>query len=290
MPGFDGLGSVVRLAPEVRMPGEPKLNLREWQAYTTVYGPVPSWRVGASLGVDLIVETSICSFNCIYCQLGNIVEVTAQRREFVPTEKVIRDLEQSNWRQSDVVTFSGSGEPTLATNLGAVNAAIQERTGLPTLLLTNGALLHIPEVRADVNGIDRVFVKLDAATPETFKRINRPAAGVSLESIVAGAKAFRADYSGYFGLQCMFMPANFGEAEAVAALAKDIAPDEIQLNTPRRPHPDGWYLASRGSHETQDYPARPLKTLTPEQAEALERQLRDLTGIPVVSVYGPDEG
>lgn len=263
----------------------PHIDTSRWDGYTTVYGPVPSWRVGASLGIDLICETSVCSFNCIYCQLGNIIEVTSQRREFVPTDKVLRDLEKSRWREADVVTFSGSGEPTLATNLGEVNRAIHERTGLPTLLLTNGTLLHLPEVKQDVLEIDRVFVKLDAATPEVFQRVNRPDEGITLERIVEATKSFRKEYRGYLGLQCMFMPSNLKEAKGIAAFAGEIQPDEIQLNTPRRPYPDSWYLASRGSHETQDYPSRPLKTVTHDEADELERLLAEETGIPIVSVY-----
>ena len=89
---------------------------------STIYGPVDSWRFGRSLGVDLILVSSVCSFNCVYCQLGNIQEITAGRRLFVPTERVMEDLRASDWRGSDIVTFSGSGEPTLALNLGRPSA------------------------------------------------------------------------------------------------------------------------------------------------------------------------
>ncbi len=267
------------------MAGEPRLNLRERDLYTSVYGPVPSWRVGASLGIDLICETSICSFSCIYCQLGDIVEMTAQRREYVPTAKVLKDLENSAWREADVITFSGSGEPTLATNMGEVNEAVKKRTGVPTLLLTNGTLLHDPNVREETRAVDQVYIKLDAATPETFNRVNRPAQGVTLENVVEGAKAFREIFTGHLGLQCMFMPSNLAEAESIAEIAKAIGPDEIQLNTPKRPYPDAWYLASRGSHEIQEYPARSLKTISKTEAEQLERTIARITQIPVVSVY-----
>ncbi len=271
------------------MSRQKRIDINDWNAYTTVYGPVPSWRVGASLGIDPICETSICSFNCIYCQLGNIVEVTMKRREFIPTEKVIQDLEASRWREAEVVTFSGSGEPTLATNIKEINAGIKRITGLPTLLLTNGTLLHLKEVQDEVSDIDKIYFKLDAATPETFQRMNRPAPGVTFDNTLQGAKTFRKQYRGYFALQCMFTPANLKEAKALASIANEIAPDEIQLNTPKRPYPtSGWDLAARGSHTTQDYPAIQLQTISRQEADEIERLLGELTSASIVSVYQPD--
>ena len=109
---------------------------------SSVYGPVHSWRVGASLGIDLLLTTSTCSFNCIYCQLGDIQLKTAERRIYVPTDRLERDLRQSAWEQADIVTFSGSGEPTLALNLAEAIHLVKEYTNKPVMVLTNATLLH----------------------------------------------------------------------------------------------------------------------------------------------------
>ncbi|MFN8615339.1 MAG: radical SAM protein [Vampirovibrionales bacterium] len=133
---------------------------------SSVYGPVKSWRVGASLGIDLLLETSTCSFNCVYCQLGNIQLKTAERRIYVSTAQVEKDFKHSAWVEADIVTFSGSGEPTLALNLAEVIHLIKEYSGKPVMVLTNGTLLHDPAVRADLYQADVVAVKLDAATED----------------------------------------------------------------------------------------------------------------------------
>lgn len=260
---------------------EPRIDLAR---ISTVYGPVRSWRVGASLGVDLICINSVCSFNCSYCQLGSIQVRTNERRSFVSTEKVLRDFESSDWREADIITFSGSGEPTLALNLGEAIAGIKARTDKPTLVLTNGTLLDRRDVREELAGSDRVFVKLDAATPETFRRVNRPVENVTLEDVVEAAARFRQDYAGWLGLQMMFLRNSRDSLEDYAHLIRRIRPDEIQVNTPTRPYPNGWYLASRGSHDGVDYPARPLKPLTPNRLQEIEDQLAAL--VPDVEIKG----
>ncbi len=254
---------------------------------STVYGPVRSWRFGMSLGIDPIVETSTCSFNCIYCQLGNIQRITAERREFVVSGKVREDLEAVDWTGVDVVTISGSGEPTLATNLGEIVEAIRERTDRPIHILTNATLLHLPEARGAVAGIDVVSCKLDAPDDAALQRINRPAPGITLGGIVAGILALKEEYTGRLTLQVMFMPANVSEVERWVPLIRRIKPAEVQLNTPRRPYPLGWYLQSRGDHASEHCPheKRQLKTITPAQARQAEARLEELTGVEVVSVY-----
>lgn len=252
---------------------------------TTVYGPVYSWRVGHSLGVDLLLKSSICSFNCIYCQLGDIQVKTAERQMFVTTDQVERDLRHSDWEKADIITFSGSGEPTLALNLGECVHMVKEYTGKPVMVLTNGTLLLDPAVRADLKEADIVAAKLDASSEEGLKRMNRPVAGVTLEKIVDGIVALRKEYTGKLCLQCMFMPANLTETDALAAIIKRIQPDEVQLNTPKRPYPLQWMLESRGNHGEVEYPAMKLKTLSMDQAAIIESILHQKTGVPIVSVY-----
>lgn len=254
---------------------------------STVYGPIPSWRVGDSLGIDLIRDNSVCSFNCVYCQLGYIQDITNQRREFVSTETVLNDFKESNWQQADIITYSGNGEPTLATNLGEVAVGIQAITEIPQLCLTNATTLGIPEVIEDLQHVDRVFVKVDAATEQVFQHVNRPAEGISLKKIVEDAVAFRKVYRGYLGVQCMFLPPNTKDAEALVELLKRIEPDEVQLNTPTRPYPKEWHFTTRGGHskELREYESSPLKTISLEEAERIEAMLREKTGLKIVSVY-----
>ncbi|UCF37023.1 MAG: radical SAM protein [Acidobacteriota bacterium] len=252
---------------------------------SSIYGPVRSWRVGWSLGVDLICVNSVCSFNCTYCQLGNIQVRTNERRLFVPTEKVMRDLEESDWRKADIITFSGSGEPALALNLGESIEQIRHRTGKPVLILTNGTLLHLPEVRSELCAADRVYLKLDACSDSVLQRVNRPVEGVTLEGIVEAGSRFREEFKGYLGIQMMFVHSNEKELDAFAAMLHRLKPDEVQVNTPTRPYPDSWYLASRGSHEGVDYPARPIKPLSVARLDSIVEELRRrTTGVNIICV------
>ncbi|MBI4617602.1 MAG: hypothetical protein HY720_28580, partial [Planctomycetes bacterium] len=129
-------------------------------------------------------------------------------------------------------------------------------------------------------------VKLDAATQETFQRVNRPVPGVTLAGVLRDMKTFRDSFAGEFELQVMIFPPNRKEIEGIARLAAGIAPDRIHLNTPRRPYPDAWYLERRGSHGGVPYPARPVARVSTEEAAACARILRETAGVPVVAVYG----
>lgn len=255
---------------------------------STVYGPVRSWRVGNSLGIDLLYTSSICSFQCVYCQLGKILDHTSERKIYVSTEKVMADLRESAWQEADIITFSGNGEPTLALNLAEAIAEVKAYTGKPVMVLTNATTLGDPQVRADLRGADKVFCKLDAAEDKTLQRVNRPVEGVTVRSIVDGIKALRAEYPGYLAVQMMFMPMNHKEVEAMAALLAEIRPDEVQLNTPRRPVPREWFMESRGNHEGVPYPSVQLRTVDREEALAIEARIRELTGLKVVSIYRQD--
>lgn len=254
----------------------------------TVYGPVHSWRFGNSLGVDMIVENSTCSFNCIYCQLGHIQRITREQRVFVPTQRVIDDLKSVDWTRVDVVTFSGSGEPTLALNIDEVIAHIKDTYAKPVMVLTNATWLFDAATRKRLLRADTIACKLDAWDDEMLQKFNRPAQGITLATIVAGIKALRTDgFPGKIALQCMFMPLNKGGVHKLAALIHDIQPDEVQLNTPKRPYPREWYLGSRGNH---DAPAPVseihLKTISMDEAVEIERIIREANpGTPVLSVY-----
>lgn len=250
---------------------------------STVYGPVNSWRVGKSLGIDLLFVNSICSFRCVYCQLGKINEHTRTRRVFVPTEQVMTDLQASAWQQADVITFSGSGEPTLAENLGEAITAIKAFTGKPIVALTNSTLLNDAVVRQDLCAADKVFCKLDAATDRTLKLIDRPVAGVTVRGIVEGIKALRKEYHGHLALQTMLLPLNKTEVAQLAALLKEIQPDEVQLNVPSRPIPQEWMIEARGNRTFAGEKAATLKLLSPDELGEIAARLRHLTGLPITA-------
>ena len=205
-----------------------------------VYGPVASWRLGSSLGVDILSTAGkTCSFDCIYCQLGRTVNRTTERRVYVPTEAIARELAALGPRIdaiADVVTFAGMGEPTLGANLREVVEVIRAYTSMPVAILTNAALITDEGVRADLQALDIVVAKLDAPQQWLFEVVNRPvSSALQLDAILTGLKIFRRAYHGKFCLQLMFVAANKASAPAMARLAADLAPDEVQLNTPLRP-------------------------------------------------------
>lgn len=252
---------------------------------STVYGPVKSWRLGASLGIDLLFINSICSFKCVYCQLGRINMHTMERRVYVPTAQVMADLRASDWQAAEVITISGNGEPTLALNLGEVMREIKAFTRKPVIVLTNATTLNDETVRRDLGEADRVFCKLDAADERMFRIVNRPVEGVTLASVVGGIKKLRAEYKGWLAVQTMLMPMNSREIESLATLLNEIRPAEVQLNTPLRPVPREWSVGTRGNHSPVVENAVRLRVLDHAQAEQIEAELRALTGLPIVSVY-----
>ncbi|MDX1919340.1 MAG: radical SAM protein [Candidatus Caenarcaniphilales bacterium] len=264
-------------------------SINQIQNEKAVYGPVKSWRFGWSLGIDPIFEISTCSFNCIYCQLGNIQKVTTERKVYVSTEKVISDFKDvlASGSSFDVITFSGSGEPTLATNLGEIVSELKVLSPqTPILVLTNSTMLHLPEVQENLKNVDRVIVKLDAPNDEILQMMNRPAEGVSINSILEGILAFQKVYKGELDIQMMFMPLNLKEIDDLAGLLKQIQPEVVQLNTPLRPYPLSWHRDSRGNHYSErEYEVRTLRVITKEEATFIEETLRAKTGLKVLSVY-----
>jgi len=201
-----------------------------------VYGPVPSWRLGRSLGIDLLsTDGKTCSFDCIYCQLGSTLYPLVERREFVSLNQVTTELELVSGIEADYATFSGVGEPTLASNLGQAISIVKSTLHLPVAVLTNSALMPREDVRRDLAGADVVVVKVDAPEEELFRRVNRPFGGYSLVEILQGIKLFRKQYRGKLAIQMMFVEINKRYAREMAEIARGLSPDEVQLNTPLRP-------------------------------------------------------
>jgi len=208
----------------------------QMQNYSIVYGPVPSWRLGRSLGIDLVsTEGKTCSFDCIYCQLGRTVHQTDQRNEFVSIDLLQSELESVRGIPIDYITFSGIAEPTLALNLGQAIDLAKEMFAFPVAVLTNASLMSRQDVRRDLAHADVVVAKVDAPNEELFRLINRPVNGISFENTIDGIREFRSGFSGTLALQMMFVDQNKASASQMAIIAEGIAPDELQLNTPLRP-------------------------------------------------------
>jgi wyosine [tRNA(Phe)-imidazoG37] synthetase (radical SAM superfamily) len=204
-----------------------------------LYGPVPSRRLGRSLGID-IVPFKVCSLDCVYCQLGKTTEKTLQRGDFLPVEAVLAELKDklAAGLEADFLTIGGSGEPTLHSRLGALIDGIKKITDIPVAILTNGTLLYKQDVRADCAKADVVLPSLDAGDEQTYRKINRPHSGLSIEKLISGLCAFREEFAGQIWLE-VFLIEGFNTDNHQIAKIKEaidrIRPDKVQLNTAVRP-------------------------------------------------------
>jgi len=202
-----------------------------------VFGPVPSRRLGFSLGVDPIPR-KYCNFDCVYCQVGKTTCVEAERKCFFDRE-VLQHLQEAN--TVDVITFSGSGEPTLNKDLGWMLRELKKKTETPLAVITNGSLLLREDVRGDLLAADVVLPSLDAVSEETFRKINRPHPSISVDDVVEGLRTFRSAFKGKIWLEIMFVRGMNDapeELEAFRSVLDSITVDKIQLNTITRPAPD----------------------------------------------------
>lgn len=200
-----------------------------------IYGPVSSWRLGSSLGIDLFSQNNkVCNFNCIYCQIGENPSYTLERKVYVETRDIIKELKILPSVKIDYITLSGSGEPTLASNLGKTIKAIKDIRREPIAVLTNSSFIDRSDVRIELALADFVSVKLDAWDQESLEKINKPAPKIKFNNILKGIIQFRKEYSKKLALQIMFINENKNHAKNIAELAQEIKPDEIQINTPLR--------------------------------------------------------
>lgn len=222
------------------------------ESYKYLFGPVPSRRLGRSLGVDLI-PFKTCTMNCTYCQLGETPCAVSARGDYVPMQDVLAELER--WKtadgQADHITLAGSGEPTLHAHFGDVFQWTKKNTDIASVLLTNGSLLHDPKVRAEAVLADKVKVTLSAWDEASFQQIHRPAQGVTFDLLVEGERIFREEYTGELSVEVFIVDgvnSDVSSARKIAAIIESINPDRIDLNTAVRPPADSG-----------------VKTATPEQ-------------------------
>ncbi|HEY55281.1 MAG TPA: radical SAM protein [Dehalococcoidia bacterium] len=205
-------------------------------ANSVIYGPVSSWRLGRSLGIDLLsTRVNTCSFDCVYCQLGKTAHPEMERKEFVSLDRLARELKKVEGVAADYATFSGMGEPSLASNLGEAIGLVKSALKLPVAVLTNSSLMPREEVRRELALADMIVAKVDAPNEELFGEINRPIGSQTLAEILKALQLFREEYRGKLALQMMFIEANRGCAADMAKIAEQLFPDEVQINTPLRP-------------------------------------------------------
>ena len=207
--------------------------------YKYLFGPVPSRRFGRSLGIDLN-RFKTCSLDCVFCQLGRTTEKTVERKEYVPIEEVLSELD--NWLKTDgkadYITLSGSGEPTLHSRFGEVLSFVGKNSAIPSVLLTNGTMLHLPEVRDAASLADIVKISLSAWDQASYEWVNRPHTQLRFDQLIEGQKAFRAQVKGELWMEVFLVGGvnSFsGDVSKIACLAKEIGPGRIQLNTAIRP-------------------------------------------------------
>ena len=211
-----------------------------------VFGPVPSRRLGQSLGVDPI-PFKTCNWNCVYCQLGRTTPVTNVRRDYFPPEAIVAEVSDALKShvpgEIDWVTFVGSGEPTLHASLGWMIRQVKALTSIPVAVITNGSLLYEAEVREALIAADAVLPTLDAGNERLYRAINRPHPLLTFESLLEGLVAFRAAYTGKFWLEVMLVRGVNDSEEALAEIAaqlKRLRPDEVHINLPTRPPAEAW--------------------------------------------------
>ena len=204
-----------------------------------VFGPVPSRRLGFSLGVD-IIPRKCCSFDCIYCQVGKTTQKEVERRSFSDPGLIVTQAVErvGEGRRIDFISLSGSGEPTLSADIGEIIRAIKRKTPIPLAVITNGSLLFREDVRRDIAAADVVLPSLDATGDAVFERINRPHPTLSFTQLVEGLRAFRRGYKGKIWLEIMLIKGINNNAEHIdifKQIVSRLSADKVQLNTIARP-------------------------------------------------------
>lgn len=231
-----------------------------------LFGPVPSRRLGISLGVDLVPH-KVCTLNCVYCEVGRTTLLTLARKEYVPIDDVIHELDNFLAQQPslDYITFSGQGEPTLNSGLGRVIEHI--KTHYPqywVALLTNGTLFWDKALRKEVMMADVILPDLDAVSQSVFSKINRPKAGLDNRQIVEGLQALRHEFAGKILMEVFLIPGLNDTEEELKLIKKtlyELAPDSVQLNSLDRPGTESWVRPMNKERmiEVAEY-LKPLKT------------------------------
>jgi wyosine [tRNA(Phe)-imidazoG37] synthetase (radical SAM superfamily) len=216
------------------------LKMTEQTNFKYLYGPVPSRRLGLSLGVD-IIPAKYCTYDCIYCQVRKTDNLSIERKSFYPVDDIIEEIEtklSSDSNKPDRITFSGSGEPTLNIDIGKIINEIKKITDIPVAVITNGSLLWMPEVRQELLSADLVVPSMDSVILESFNKINKPYKELDLEKIKNGIIDFKKVFNRELWLEILLVKDINDDEKNIDALveySKQLKPDRIQLNTVARP-------------------------------------------------------
>ncbi len=207
------------------------------------YGPVPSRRLGRSIGVSPIPPKT-CSYSCVYCQLGRTNHLQVKRESFYPKEEILNDIRRIVEKApADYITFVGDGEPTLCKDLGWLIHESKKGFSLPIAVITNGSLFYCEDVRGDLEEADVVLPTLDAGTQEIFKEINRPHKKITFDKMLKGLVDFRKEYSGKIWLEVMLVK-DLNDAKETLSRTKialdRIRPDRVYVAAPIRPPAESW--------------------------------------------------
>lgn len=235
--------------------------------YKYIYGPVSSWRLGSSLGIDPLSKgEKVCTFDCVYCQIGKTNLLTDKRDVFVKVSDIVEEIDTLPPLEIDYMTFSGTGEPTLAKNLGQMIKALKKIRNDKIAVLTNSSLMYRKDVQEDLFSADFIVAKLDAHSQNIFELVNQPVSTIKIDTTIKAIKDFKSCYLGKLVLQIMFMEQNRKYAKEIAQIAREIKPDEVQLNTPLRPCG--------------------IKPLAKSEMDAIEEYF---SGLNIVSVYDSEK-
>jgi wyosine [tRNA(Phe)-imidazoG37] synthetase (radical SAM superfamily) len=212
-----------------------------------VYGPVPSRRLGRSLGVSPI-PSKTCSYNCVYCQLGRTNRVQLKRESFHPRDKILAEIEKQigKGNKIDYITFVGDGEPTLCNDLGWLIAQCKQLWQIPVAVITNGSLLFMEEVRYDLIRSDVVLPSLDAGSDEIFRKINRPHHSIKFNTMLDGLVEFSHQYKGMIWLEVMLVAGVNDSDRSLMDISNSIErmqPDRVYVSVPIRPPAESWVTA-----------------------------------------------
>jgi wyosine [tRNA(Phe)-imidazoG37] synthetase (radical SAM superfamily) len=215
-----------------------------------VFGPVPSRRLGQSLGIDTI-PLKTCNWNCVYCQLGRTKPLTNKRKDYFPPIEIAAEIHEALQAHQpgeiDWVTFVGSGEPLLHASTGWLIRQAKNITDLPVAVITNGSLLYLPEVRQELLAADAVLPSLDAGTTALYRKINRPHPEITFERVVEGLIAFRNEYHGKLWVEIMLVNGLNDVQQAlwdIVDVLKKVRPDAVHINLPTRPPVETWVKPS----------------------------------------------
>jgi len=246
-------------------------SLGKYRQQQCVFGPVPSRRLGRSLGVDL-VPYKTCSYDCIYCQLGRTTNKTVQKKEWFPLVKIIKQLKDKLYLKPDYITLSGSGEPTLYLRCQELIYKIKEITNTPVAILTNGSLLWLKEVRKSILEADLIIPSLDAGSNHLFQYVNRPHPDISFSKMLEGLVKFRDEYKGKYWLE-VFLLAGVTTTELeinrLKTCISSIQPDKVQVNSVTRPPAESF---------AESVPKKQLQTITKKLYEKAE-VIADYSGV-----------